>query len=64
MPREKESFRDVLERIYEKTGGKEMLSQKDVREFTGLSRNTVKKYITFNSFGFVAAADLARQLLK
>ena len=63
MPREKESFRELLEQKKEKTG-KEMLKPKDVVEFTGLSRNTVKRHIKFNSFGFIAAADLARQLLK
>nr|DAH29617.1 MAG TPA: excisionase [Caudoviricetes sp.] len=46
MPREKEGFRDNLERLDKAFPGKELLNQKDVVVYTGLSPHTVQKYLT------------------
>lgn len=65
MPREKESYRDNLERIKERYPQKEMLTVSEVAAFTGLHRYTVKKIFKFQTFGdntYISAASLARQM--
>lgn len=62
MPREKESYRDNLERIKEKYPHKEMLTTQEVANFMGLDRRTVKKMFSFNPFNYIAVAVLAREM--
>lgn len=59
MPREKESYRDNLERIIEVFPGKEILSVAEVVTFTGLNRGTVKKMFPFNEHNYISVATLA-----
>ena len=59
MAREKESYRDNLERIAERFPGKEMLTVADVVEYTGLNRKTVKKLFEFRE-NYISIAKLAR----
>ena len=64
VSREKDGYRDNLARIIECYPDRELLNIRDVMEFTGLSRNTVRRYIRFNEHigGLISKADLARQI--
>lgn len=63
MPREKEDYRANLERIVERFPGKELLNIKEVMDFTGLSRNAVRKYFSFNAPAkTTSVATLAREM--
>ena len=62
MPREKESYRDNLERIKEKYPDKEMLRICEVSEFLGIHRRTIKKMFDFNDRNYISVASLARQM--
>lgn len=62
MPREKEGFRANLARINELVPDRECLRKKDVARITGWNIKTVDKRITWNRFGEVTKADLARQI--
>ena len=60
--REKEGYRETLEFIVNRTGGRTMLTLKDVRELTGIKDNrTLKKRYSFNG-GYISATRLAREL--
>lgn len=62
MPREKEGFRDNIALLNRRFPEKDMLNIKEVMEFTGQSRNTVRKNIRFTAMNLVSKADLARQI--
>lgn len=69
MAREKESYRDNLERLDKMFPGKEMLSSVDVAMFTGMARTTVLKLYSFrnvknkrNTTHRISKAVLAREL--
>ena len=62
MPREKESYRDNIERIKEMYPNKELLTTNDVSRFTGLYKATVKKKFEFAKNGYISVASLARQM--
>lgn len=63
MPREKNGYRDTIALLNERFPDKDMLNVAEVMEFCGISRNTAKKKIRFNSLtGKVTKADLARQV--
>lgn len=62
MPREKECFRDNLERIDRAFPGKEMLSVADAMSFLGMCRNTVRKYYVTGKIPYISKADLARAI--
>ena len=63
MAREKEGYRDTIELLNARFPEKDMLNIAEVMEFTGMSRNTVKKNIRFNTtMGKITKADLARQV--
>lgn len=62
MPREKEAYRDNLERICEKFPHKEVLNIKEVVEFTGMSRDFVRKAYPFSKDRVISKATLARAL--
>jgi hypothetical protein len=69
MAREKESYRDNLERLDKMFPGKEMLSTVDVAMFTGMARTTVLKMYSFkdtrnksNTTHRISKAVLAREL--
>lgn len=62
MGREKEGYRDNLERINSAVPDRECLKKADVKNITGWSYKTMHKRLTFNRFGEITKADLARQL--
>ena len=61
MSREKECFRDNLERITARFPGKELLSVQDVVDYTGLHRRTVKNLFEFSN-NYISVVKLARGL--
>lgn len=61
MPREKESFRDNLERINEKFPNQELLSKKEVAAYCGLDHRTVAKLFSFKDC-YISKAVLAREM--
>ena len=61
MPREKELFRDNLERLDAAFPNKEMLSQKEVSEFTGIGQWTIPKHFSFKNH-YISKVKLAREL--
>ena len=62
MGREKEGYRDTIAMLNERFPDHDLLNIAETMEFTGYSRNTVKKWIRFNAAGKVTKADLARQV--
>ena len=63
MSREKEGFRDTIAQLNEMFPGKGMLTTKEVAQFMGVERHTVRRKIRFNeTTGLVTKADLARQV--
>lgn len=62
MPREKPAYRDNLERIIERFPGKEVLTIKEVSEFTGKNPRTVSKYFPIKKGLGISIATLAREL--
>lgn len=61
MAREKECYRDYLERLDEKFPSKEILTQKDCVEFLGIDKKTVKSRYDIGGGG-VTKVKLARLL--
>lgn len=62
MPREKDCFRDNLERLNEKYDH-ELLTVNEVVEFTGASKSSVRRWFKFNATTHrISKADLARQM--
>lgn len=60
--REKQGYREQLACILTFTEGKNLLSLKDVREFTGVKDNrTLKKRYSFEN-GYISASELAKQM--
>lgn len=65
MPREKESYRDNLERLNERYPDKELLTVTDVANFLGICRQRAKAMLPFKEIGGapgVTKASLARFL--
>ena len=63
MAREFEGYRDCLALLNTRFPDKDMLNIAEVMQFCGISRNTAKKQIKFNSFGKITKSDLARQVI-
>ena len=61
MPKEKEAYRDNLERIIFAFPGKEVLTVKDVALWMKKDPRTVKKQFPFKEYG-ISIATLARAL--
>ena len=61
MPREKELFRDNLERLDAAFPGQEMLKQVEVARYCGMALNTVKKHFHFTK-SRISKTVLAREL--
>lgn len=61
MAREKEAYRDNLERINEAYPDRELLSVTDVSKFVGRCRDWCKRNYPFKS-NFISKATLAREL--
>lgn len=61
MPREKEGYRDNLERISEIVPDKEMLKKGDVIRITGKSYYVINKLFSFKN-GYISKSELARQM--
>lgn len=64
MPREKEAYRDNLEFLLEKGGGKAMLNCSEVCRILGINPKTAKKLFSFNRCNMIAVPTLARELCK
>jgi len=62
LSREKDAYRDNLERIIERFPGKEILTYKQVAEFLGINDKTVRKYFKEKRFGGIPIVLLARML--
>lgn len=63
MSREKQGFRDTLERLDKAFPDRELLTITDVAQFTGVKRETVRKWIVLNpATRRVSKVDLARQV--
>lgn len=63
MSREKQGFRDTLERLDKAFPDRELLTITDVAQFTGVKRETVRKWIVINpTTRRVSKVDLARQV--
>ena len=65
MAREKELFRDNLQRLDEKFPDRELLTLQDVRIFCGISDNTARKIFPFVKRGnryFISKIKLASEL--
>lgn len=61
MPKDREGFKDNMERLNEVFPTHDLLSIKDVTQFTGRSRDVVKRLFTFKS-GYISKVELARAL--
>lgn len=61
MPREKESYRDNLERLCQAFPNKEMLTVKDASNFLGVDMRTTKKLLVFKN-NYISKASLARAI--
>lgn len=61
MSREKEAYRDNLERLCERFPDKELLNVTDVVRFLGVSRRYVEKAYPFKD-NKISKATLAREL--
>lgn len=62
MPREKAAYRDNLEFLLERSGGKGMLNVSDVCRIYGINYRTAKKLFRFNSCNMISVVTLARDL--
>ena len=62
MPREKDGYRDNLERINIIVPDRECLKKADIKRITGWSYDTIVKRLKLNKWGEITKADLARQL--
>lgn len=62
MSREKDGFRDNLERIDKAFPNKEMLNAMDLAKFEGHHRTTIRQRYVFNRFGEISKSDWARQV--
>ena len=63
MPREHEMYRPILEDILSFTGGKRMMSMKDVCTYTGRENRWVKEHLSVTREG-ITAMELAHRLAK
>lgn len=61
MAREKEAYRDNLERIHERYPDKEFLTVSDVSSFLGCCRAWCKRNFPFKG-NYISKATLAREL--
>jgi hypothetical protein len=63
MPKELEGYRDNLERIHSHFPNRELLTRKDVCEFTGLSRPALANNYPFKG-KYISKSDFARMITK
>ena len=61
MPREREGFRDNMERLNEFFPDRDLLSVTDVIRFAGRDRRTVVKFFNFRN-NFISKVEVARTL--
>ena len=65
MSREAPGYRENLADILEFTGGKRLLSLKEVKEYTGLvDERTIKRRFPLLKGGYISAPTLAVYMLK
>lgn len=62
MSREKEDFRDNLERLEEKFPDKEIISAREAADFLGLDIRTVRKYFPVKPHIGITKVALARAM--
>lgn len=61
--REKDGYREQLECVLAFTGGRQLLTLAEVKQYTGLKDNrTVKSRFPFVN-GYIAATELARKII-
>ena len=61
MLKDCEGFRDNMERLNEVFPTRDLLSIKDVTQFTGRGRDVVKRLFAFKS-GYISKVEVARTL--
>lgn len=61
--KEKAGYRSELEKIKKQFGDNNLLSKKDVCDYTGCCYRTVIRHFSFNSNGKITQTELARQLV-
>lgn len=62
MSREKDGFREMMERLNERYPDRELLSISETARFLGVARDTARRHIKFNAAKKVTKVDLARQI--
>lgn len=62
MAKEKAAYRDNLEFLLERSGGRALLNVREVCEICGISYNTARKLFTFNTCNMISVPTLAREL--
>lgn len=62
IPKEKEAYRDNLERIIARYPNREILTYKQTADYLGVCERTVKKYFKDKKFGGIPIVLLARML--
>ena len=63
MSREREGYRDQLERICTVYPGREMLTLKEVAEFCNVCTRTAKTWFSFNLSNMISVVTLAKEML-
>ena len=64
VAREKEAYRDLLERLDAAFPKRELLSASDIAKFEGSARETVARRYKFNQHKRLLKVDYARQVLS
>lgn len=62
MAREKAAYRDNLEFLLERSGGKAMLNISEVCRICGISYRTAKQLFPFNDMNLISLPTLARAM--
>lgn len=62
MPREKPAYRDNLEFLLERSGGKGMLNCSEVSRILGIDPRTARKMLPFNKQNLISVPTLAREI--
>ena len=62
MSRELPAFRDNLERLDVKFPDQELLNKKEIKEYLGISYQSIRRNMKLNEFGKMSKVVLARYL--
>ena len=61
MAKEKAAYRDNLEFLLERSGGRALLNVREVCEICGISYNTARKLFTFNAVSYTHLDECKRK---